>query len=166
RLVLRIRPGLDAYGAAMTAAELQRRVAGAEYVGRRGAPAGIDGDPAGRRQTETFRHGGDRLDADAHQHQIGRDLRAIAEADTIRRASAHGRAEDELDAMAAVPCRNQIADDGRERAREQPLLAFDDGDATAVLRRSAGRFKSDHAAADDYDARFFVDRFAKPQRVL
>src|SRR3981189_747416 len=129
-------------------------------------PAAAGGPPALPRQSNPFGHRRHRLDANADQHEVCLYCVAIAEPDAIRRRSGHGRAKDECDAMAAVFCGEEVADEGRECPGQQPRLALDHRDTASVLGGRTGHLESDHAAADDHDPGLVLNGFAKAQCIF
>ncbi len=138
RLVLRIGPGLDADGAVVAFAPLQRHVAGAEHIGRRRPPVSVDLDAGigGKAQITRDRIAG--IDANSDQNDVRLQLGSVGQTDAVQSRCRDRGAKLEADAMVAMPRLDDVAHQSGERPGQQSRQALDHGNIAAVLGRGAG----------------------------
>ena len=179
-LLHRVGDRLEADPAAEEGVRMARAVTGREDAGGRSAAPGVDRDPVVAVDPRIAGETGHRLDPDAHDHEVGRELAPVGKLDgpdrppaaaaavaAVAAEAGEGGAEPEVHPAGAVEVRVERREPAGRDPREQARQRFDDGDGGAPrLDRRRGDLEADVASPDHHHPLGVLHRGADPVRVL
>jgi hypothetical protein len=151
-LPLRDHPMLDAESLAATGIGPAGIVPGGENIRRAGFEILVDQDPLIYCESCFLGEVEARPHADANQHEIGLDLRAVIESNASFPYFGDGMAEMKHDAMRFMKTAHEIAQHRSEDVLHGPRPGRDHIDRDLTTTQSGGRLKTNEARADDQSA--------------